>query len=120
MSSDEGLRKYVSASNPVVILFEDAGIRIFNKPPNLHLFSTVGLLRGLERVGIIPSADVVIDEMTHPSKPDRRPADTRILTDLPDGIDDPAAIGSTWQPSGPEPSPRPSNIDPIGIAIPGR
>jgi hypothetical protein len=33
--------------------------------------------------------------MTHPSKPDRRAADTRVLTDLPDGIDDPAAIGST-------------------------
>jgi hypothetical protein len=100
MSSDDGLRKYVSVADPVVILFEDAGIRVFNKPPNLHLLSTVGLLRGLERVGVIPSADDVIYEMTHPSKPDRRPADTRVLTDLPDGVDDPAAIGSTWQPSG--------------------
>ncbi len=101
MSSDDGLPKYVGIGNPVVILFEDAGMRVFNKPPNLHLLSTVGLLRGLERVGVIPSADTVIDEMTHPSKPDRRPADSRVFTDLPDGIDDPAAIGSTWQPSGP-------------------
>ncbi|WP_451977689.1 hypothetical protein [Azospirillum endophyticum] len=101
MTSDEGLGKYVGAGDPVAILFEDAGVRIFNKPPNLHLLSTVGLLRGLERVGLIPSADDVIHEMTHPSKPDRRPADTRIFTDLPDGVDDPAAIGSTWQPTGP-------------------
>jgi len=100
MSSDDGMRRYVSVGDPVAILFEDAGIRIFNKPPNLHLISTVGLLRGLERVGVIPSADAVIYEMTHPSKPDRRPTDTRVFTDLPDGVDDPAAIGSTWRPSG--------------------
>ncbi len=100
MSSDDGLRKYVSIGDPVVILFEDAGVRVFNKPPNLHLLSTVGLLRGLERVGVLPSAAAVIYEMTHPSKPDRRPADTRVFTDLPDGVDDPAAIGSSWQPSG--------------------
>jgi predicted nucleic acid-binding protein len=99
MSSDDGLRKYVGVSDPVVLLFEDAGIRVFNKPPNLHLLSTVGLLRGLERVGVIPSADAVIHEMTHPSKPDRRPADARAFTDRLDGIDDPAVIGSTWQPS---------------------
>lgn len=68
---------------------------------HLHLLSTVGMLRGLERVGVIPSADAVIYEMTHPSKPDRRPGDTRVFTDLPDGVDDPAVIGSTWQPSEP-------------------
>ena len=97
MSSDDGLRKYVDPGDPVALLFEDAGIRIFNKPPNLHLLSTVGLLRGLERVGVIDSADAIIQEMTHPSKPDRRPADTRIFADLPDGIDEPAAIGSQWR-----------------------
>jgi hypothetical protein len=72
MSSDDGLRRYVNVGDPVAILFEDAGFRVFNKPPNLHLLSTVGMLRGLERVGVIPSADAVIYEMTHPSKPDRR------------------------------------------------
>ncbi len=101
MTSDDGLRRHVGVGDPVVILFEDAGLRIFNKPPNLHLLSTVGLLRGLERVGVIPSADAVIHAMTHPSKPDRRSADRRRFTDLPDGVDDPAAIGSTWQPSRP-------------------
>lgn len=101
MSSSDGLRKYVGVGEPVAILFEDAGVRVFNKPPNLHLLSTVGLLRGLERVGVIPSAAAIIHEMTHPSKPDRRPSDKRVFTDMPDGVDDPAAIGSTWQPSGP-------------------
>jgi len=99
MSSDDGLRRYVGIGDPVVILFEDSGIRVFNKPPNLHLLSTVGMLRGLERVGVIASADAVIHEMTHPSKPDRRPADARVFTDLPEGVDDPAGVGSTWQPS---------------------
>ena len=99
MSADDGLRKYVSVGEPVVILFDDAGIRVFNKPPNLHLLSTVGLLRGLERVGVIPSADAGIREMTHPSQPDRGPGVARGFTDLPGGVDDPAAIGSSWVPS---------------------
>jgi hypothetical protein len=60
------------------------------------------MLRGLERVGVIKSADDIIHQMTHPSKPDRRPADARALVDLPAGIDDPAAIGSDWTPSGPK------------------
>lgn len=99
MSSDHGLRKYLLPGDPVAILFEDAGVRVFNKPPNLHLLSTVGMLRGLERVGVIPSADAIIHDMTHPSKPDRRPADFRAFTDLPEGIDEPAVIGSRWAPN---------------------
>ena len=99
MAADDGLRKYLRPGDPVALLFEDAGLRVINKPPNLHLLSTVGMLRGLERVGIIPSAEAIVYEMTHPSKPDRRPQDARSFTDLPDGIDEPAAIGSTWQPA---------------------
>jgi transketolase C-terminal domain/subunit len=98
MTSENGMGRYVSTGDPVAILFEDAGFRIFSKPPNLHLLSTVGLLRGLERVGVIASADPIIYEMTHPSKPGRRPADARVLKDMPDGVDDPAAVGSTWLP----------------------
>lgn len=37
--------------------------------------TTMGLLRGLEDVGVIASADNVIDEMLHPTKPGRRPED---------------------------------------------
>jgi len=100
MSSEDGLRRYVKLGEPVIILFEDAGIRVFNKPPNLHLLSTVGLLRGLERVGVISSADDIVHQMTHPSKPDRCPGDRRVFTDLPDGVNDPAATGSSWEPCG--------------------
>ncbi|TCQ24854.1 hypothetical protein [Rhizobium sp. PP-CC-3G-465] len=98
ISDEGGLERYLRASDPVAILFEDAGLSVFNRPPNLHLISTVGLLRGLEDVGVIASADQVIDEMLHPTKPGRRPEDARKFTDLPDGVDEPAAIGSTWKP----------------------
>lgn len=83
MSSDDGLRKYLRPGDPVALLFEDAGVRVINKPPNLHLLSTVGMLRGLERVGVIASANEIIHEMTHPSKLDRRPSDSRALPIFP-------------------------------------
>ena len=47
--SDDGLRKYVQPGEPVVLLFEDASVRVINKPPNLYPLSTVGVLRGLDR-----------------------------------------------------------------------
>ena len=98
VSDEGGLERYLKANEPVAILFEDAGLRVFNRPPNLHLISTVGLLRGLENLGVIASADEVIDEMLHPTKPGRRLEDARRFTDLPDGVDEPAAIGSSWKP----------------------
>ncbi len=98
VSDEGGLERYLKANEPVAILFEDAGLRVFNRPPNLHLISTVGLLRGLENLGIIASADEVIEEMLHPTKPGRRLEDARRFTDLPDGVDEPAAIGSSWKP----------------------
>ena len=98
MTSDDGLPSYTAVGDPVAILFEDASVRVINKPPNLHLLSTIGMLNGLERVGVIASAEEVIREMTHPTLPGRKPADARVFTDLPDGIDDPASIGSSWAP----------------------
>lgn len=93
------MRKYLSPQEPVLLLYEDKDVRIINKPPYLHLLSTVGMLRGMERVGLIASADDVIREMTHPTKPDRRTKeDARKFTDLPDGHDEPAVIGSSWAP----------------------
>lgn len=94
----EGLARYLRADSPVAMLFEDAGFRVISKPPNLHLLSTVGLLRGLEEVGVIASADDIIHEMLHPTKPGRRPGDARKFTDMPEGIDEPAVIGSSWKP----------------------
>lgn len=98
MRSDDGLRKYLTPQEPVVLLYEDTDVRVINRAPYLHLLSTVGMLKGLERVGILRSADDVIHQMTHPSRPDRRPGDARKFTDLPEGHDEPAVIGSTWAP----------------------
>lgn len=98
LSSEDGVGRYLQWDDPVAILFEDAGFRVFNKAPNMHLISTAGFLRGLEEVGIIASADEILHEMTHPSKPGRRPAEARKLTDLPRGTDEAAAIGSSWKP----------------------
>jgi hypothetical protein len=75
MSSEDGLRKYLRQGDPVAILFEDTDVRIINKPPHLHLLSTVGMLRGLERVGVIASADAIIHAMTHPSESVRKDSD---------------------------------------------
>ena len=66
ISEDGGVRRYLDSGEPLLVLFEDRGLRVLSKPPNMHLLSTVGLLRGLERVGLIPSADAVIGEMTNP------------------------------------------------------
>ena len=78
ISDDGGVQRYLQSEEPVLVLFEDRGLRVLSKPPNMHLLSTVGLLRGLERVGLVPSADAVIQEMTNPSRPGRRPQDRRV------------------------------------------
>lgn len=98
MTSDDGLPSYTAVGDPVAILFEDAEVRVINKPSNLHVLSTIGMLHGLERVGVIESAEEIVREMTHPTLPGRKPSDARKFTDLPDGIDEPAALGSSWVP----------------------
>jgi len=96
ISDDGGARRYLESGDPLLVLYEDQGLRVFRKPPNMHLLSTVGLLRGMERAGILRSADAVIREMTRPAKPGRQPQDRRTFSDLPDGVDKPAAVGSYW------------------------
>lgn len=94
----DGLERYAGDTDPVIILFEDADIpmvRFFRKPPNLHLLSTIGMLRGLEKVGVIQSSEEIVHSMTHPADPTKRP---RVFNDLPEGTDDPAAMGSKWTP----------------------
>ena len=56
------------------------------------------MLRGMERVGLVKDADDIIERMTKPSLPGRRPSDGRVFTDLPAGIDEQAAISSSWTP----------------------
>ena len=99
ISDAGGVRRYLESNDPLLVLYEDRGLRVFQRPPNMHLLSTVGLLRGLEKVGVIRSADAIIGEMTHPTKPGRRPQDRRAFADTPNGVDEPAAIGSAWTPS---------------------
>ena len=98
LGDEGGVRGYVAAGDPVLVLFEDQDIAVLRQPPNMHLLSTVGLLRGMERVGLLPSADAVIHDMTHPSATGRRPEDARALTDLPSGTERPARLGSRWEP----------------------
>lgn len=93
-----GIRKYASDDALVLLLFEDAdfrNVRFLRKPDNLHLLSTVAMLRGLERVGIIPSADDIIAAMTHPAPPKK----ARAFRDVPDGYEDEATGGSAWAPA---------------------
>ncbi len=98
MTAEDGLAQWLAPGEPVLILFEDTDIprvRFFRKPSHLHLLSTVGMLRGMERAKIITSADAVIHAMIHPADATRA---GRRFTDLPDGVDDAAAIGSVWTP----------------------
>jgi hypothetical protein len=98
LSDENGLKRDVAYGEPVLLLFEDADVRIINKLPTVHLLSTVGFLRGLELMTAIPSADAVISKILSPTDPDRQGLQLRVLTDLPDGIDEPAAVGSSWKP----------------------
>ena len=95
-----GVQKYTANGAPVLLLFEDAdfrNVRFLRKPDNLHLLSTVAMLRGLERSGIIASADDVIKAMTNPESPKR----ARAFNDLPDGYEEEAFGGSHCEPAGP-------------------
>jgi len=83
ISDEGGVRRYLDSSDPLLVLYEDQGLRVFRKPANMHLLSTAGLLRGMEKAGLIRSADTVIAEMTNPTKPGRRSHDRRAFPDLP-------------------------------------
>lgn len=91
--SEEGrAQRYLCQGGPLLVLFEDRKLRVFQRPPNMHLLSTVGLLRGMERIGLLSSADTVIQAMTQPTQPGRR---ARAFADLPLGTDEKADIGSS-------------------------
>ena len=100
ISDEGGVQRYLRTGDPVLVLFEDQYLTVLSQPPNMHLLSTVGMLRGMERVGLIQSADAVIREMLSPSAPGRRPQDARAFKDLPDGTDKAAKVGSSSEPQG--------------------
>ncbi len=67
LTAGGGIDRYLRSGNPFLVLVERLGsFRMFGAPSHLHLLSTAGLLRGLERVGVIPSADEVLHDMLHP------------------------------------------------------
>ena len=97
---NDGLERLADRNEPVLLLFEDADFRTIHfirKPDNVHLLSTVAMLRGLEECGVIPSADAIVDAMVNPPDPARR-CQARRFADLPRGTDDQAGSGSRWKP----------------------
>jgi predicted nucleic acid-binding protein len=74
---------------PVLLLYEDGDVKGKRMilPNNVHLLSTVGMLKGMERAGIIASSEVIIEAMI---KSGRRFGAPRDETDLP------VEMGSYW------------------------
>jgi hypothetical protein len=94
-----GVQRYLGAGEAVVLLFEDTDFRTIHfvrQPDNLHLLSTVAMLRGLEELGVLGSADAVLAAMLTPTDPERR-GYARRFGDLPDGSDVSAPGGTTWK-----------------------
>ena len=61
--------RHLRSGAPLLVLSERIrSLCLFGEPPNLRLLSTAGLLRGLERAGVIPSADEVLRDMLHPAR----------------------------------------------------
>lgn len=97
MSSEDGMDRWVRVGEPVLILTEDmrAARRIFLPEPNAHTLGTISLLRGMEKVGLIKSADDILAEMQSPTRPGRRASDKRVPTEPPEGLGAPASGGSS-------------------------
>jgi hypothetical protein len=95
IDSEDGLGKYTKdPTDSVLLLFEDADVNnVVIKLDNVHRLSTVAMLRGLESIHKIKSADAIISAMTHPKN-----TAGRKFTDLPNGIDEESRIKSAWKP----------------------
>ncbi len=100
MTSSDGMDAWITEWEPVVMLSEDmrAMRRLFLPEPNIHAVGTIAFLRGMERAGPIPSADMIPQRMRNPSGPERRPEDARVLTEGVDSLDRPALGASIWIP----------------------
>jgi hypothetical protein len=96
---NSGVKRYLGEGEAFVLLFEDADFRnihFVRQPDNLHLLSTVAILRGLEEVGVLASAEAVLAAMLAPADPERQRY-ARRFNDLADGTDIPAPSDSTWK-----------------------
>ena len=98
LTAEDGLDAWLDTGEPVLILTEDmrAARRLFLPEARVHVLGTIGLLRGMERMGMIASADAVLREMRKPSGPGRFLSDGRTLSEPPEGLDVPAQDGSFW------------------------
>ena len=68
LTAGGGIDRYLRSGDPFLVLCDRIrGLRLFGAPPNLHLLSTAGLLGGLEKAGVIPSADKVLRAMHRPA-----------------------------------------------------
>ena len=68
LTAGGGIDRYLGSGDPFLVLCDRIrGLRLFGAPSNLHLLSTAGLLAGLEKAGVIPSADKVLHDMLHPA-----------------------------------------------------
>lgn len=104
LTSENGLDAIVEQNDVVLVLGEDmkAMRRLFQPEPRVHSLGTIGFLLGLERSGIIPSAQQVIAEMEDPHAPGRTLAMARKFSEPKTGLDDPADGGSSWLPASQE------------------
>ena len=67
MTAGGGIDRYLRSGDPFLVLCERLrSFRPLQAPSNLHFMSAAGLLRGLELVRVIPSADEVLHDMLHP------------------------------------------------------
>ncbi len=103
LSSDERLKKLVDSGDQVVLLHEGIDLFVSRRPENLYAVSTLDFLRGLERAGMIGSAEVlaavdtarsIIREMTHPTGANRSPEDRRDFG----GAGESARFKKIWRP----------------------
>ncbi len=68
LTAGGGIDRYLRSGDPFLVLCDRIrGLRLFGAPSNLHLLSTAGLLGGLEKAGVIPSADKVLRDMLRPA-----------------------------------------------------
>lgn len=83
--------EFIDTDEPVLVLFEDSDVRRITAliRGNVHLLSTWGLLKGMEEVGLIESAEAIWQGIVRAG---RQPA--KVATDQAV----PAYGGSTWKP----------------------
>lgn len=91
---DGGVQRYLRSGDPLLVLFEDHSFFLLSRPRNMHL-AVNG--RIAQRVGARRRHRVRGRDCPRYAA-SRRPADARVLTDLPLGTDVPADIGSSWEP----------------------